>query len=214
MQDVIGKKYGLVAVLDNAERRGKNRCVLVRCSCEAKTEKVVLLYSLTSGATTSCGCVRKAQLRARVTTHGLSQHKLYKTWLGMLKRCRNPNYREYAYYGGRGITVCERWKEFENFYNDMFPSYAEGLSLDRLDNDQGYGPENCKWSTVAEQNRNKRSNVNVEINGKIQCLQDWCNEFGLNYKTVQTRIRDGKNPKEALTFKRNDCRAEMLRGKP
>ena len=210
MQNVIGEKYGLVTVLANADKRGKNRCVLVRCSCEAKTEKIILLSSLKNGATRSCGCIRKAQLKARVTTHGLSQHKLYETWQGMLKRCRNPNYREYAYYGGRGITVCERWEKFENFYADMSSTYAEGLSIDRLDNNKGYGPDNCKWATIVEQNRNKRSNVNVEINGKIQCLQDWCSEFGLNYRTVQTRIRDGKTPEQALTFKRNDCRQAMM----
>jgi hypothetical protein len=106
--------------------------------------------------------------------------------------------------------VCERWEKFENFYADMSSTYAEGLSIDRLDNNKGYGLDNCKWATIVEQNRNKRSNVNVEINGKIQCLQDWCSEFGLNYKTVQTRIRDGKTPEQALTFKRNDCRQAMM----
>ena len=195
--------YGRLTILEESERSGYQRKVLVRCSCEAATEKAVRLSSLRNGQTTSCGCLQKAATRAANTSHGLRQHSTYRAWRAMLTRCTNPNHESYLNYGGRGITVCDRWKKFENFYADMQPTYEEGLTLDRKDSSQGYNPENCKWATWTEQARNRRSNINVTFSGKTQCLADWCKELNLNYKTIQTRISRGKTPEQALQFQKN-----------
>ena len=200
LENQVGKTYGMLTVLAEAERAGKNRRVLVRCSCEAAPEKVVYLGDIRSGATTSCGCANKAALKAANTTHGLRQHPLYRTWAQMLQRCQNPNYGQYSDYGGRGIAVCERWQKFENFYEDMQPTHREGLTLDRKENNQGYSSENCRWATRTEQNRNQRSNRKIILNGRTQCLSAWCQELNLSYSTVMKRIhRSGKTPEQALT---------------
>jgi hypothetical protein len=203
LENVVGKTYGLLTVLAEAERVGWERKVLVRCSCEAATEKIVYLSNIRSSNTTSCGCVKKAVSKVKATTHGLHLHPLYGTWKQMLQRCQNPNDKAYPDYGGRGIAVCESWQKFENFYADMQPAYEKGLTLDRKDNDQGYNPENCKWATRTEQNRNKRSNVNVTLRGKTQCLTAWCQELNLNCNTVYTRIHRSKTPEQALQIQKN-----------
>lgn len=181
-----------------AERAGRNRRVLVRCSCEAATEKIVHLGHLRNGHTSSCGCVHKAATKAAKTTHGLRKHPLYETWRAMLNRCQNPNHTHYSDYGGRGITVCESWQKFENFYTDMEPTYREGLTIDRKDNNQGYGPDNCRWATRTEQSRNRRNNLNITLNGKTQCLAAWCEELKLNHNTIRYRIFRGQTPEQAL----------------
>jgi hypothetical protein len=117
----------------------------------------------------------------------------------MKQRCENPSNKDYATYGGIGIKVCERWQKAENFINDMQATYQKGLTLDRKDNSLGYSPENCRWATRVQQGRNRRSNVNVTISGKTQCLKAWCEELNMNYATVKFRIRRGKTPEQALT---------------
>jgi hypothetical protein len=122
----------------------------------------------------------------------------YKTWRAMLTRCRNPRNPYFADYGGRGIVVCERWKEFGNFLADMGPRPL-GASIDRIDNDGNYEPGNCRWATVREQQRNRRSNVWVEINGVRKIAEDWAIELGINARRFRERMRrGGMSPEEAL----------------
>jgi hypothetical protein len=155
LESQVGKVYGLLTVLADVESASKQRRVLVRCSCEAGTEKTTQLGNLRNGNTTSCGCVARAAAKARSTTHGLTQHPLYSTWVKMLQRCQNPSNLKYFSYGAKGITVCERWQKLENFLADMEPTHKEGLKLVRKDTAQGYNPENCWWATSAEQVRNR-----------------------------------------------------------
>ena len=204
MENVIGKTYGLLTVLAEAERKGRDRRVLVRCGCESLNEKVVWLGDLRRGSTTSCGCLQKAiarvSLKATSTTHGLSKHQLYATWASMIKRCQDSKDSSYIDYGGRGITVCERWQKFENFTADMQPSHRKDLSLDRKDNNKGYSPENCRWATYTEQARNTRRNILITFQGQTQCLAAWCEKLNLKYPTVYKRIvLMGKTPEQALT---------------
>ncbi len=207
MKNLVGKKYGLLTVLAEVERKGKDRRVLVRCDCVLATEKVVYFGNLQRGATTSCGCVHKsissAVAIALNTTHGLCKHRLYSTWGSMKKRCHDPKHKSYATYGGRGITVCERWQRFENFYADMGPTYKEGLTLDRKDNNKGYDPDNCRWATWSEQGKNRRTNLIATLNGRTQCVTAWCQELGVSINTVRSRLRVGKTPEQALTVSRN-----------
>lgn len=197
-QEVVGNTYGLLTVLAEVEKYKIYRKVLVRCSCDAATEKVVFLNCLRGGSTKSCGCIQKLATKAAKTTHGLRNHKLYPTWRNMLQRCQNPSIKQYPDYGGRGITVCTRWQKIENFIEDMGPGYSKGLTVERIDNNQGYSQENCKWATKSEQSRNMRSNQNLTLNGETKCVTDWCLELGLNVNTVFNRVRKGKTAEEAL----------------
>ena len=122
----------------------------------------------------------------------------YRTWGGMVQRCTNPKTPEWKYYGGRGVTVCERWLKFENFLADM-GERPEGLTLDRRKNDGGYSKDNCRWSTHSEQMQNTRQNVVIEIGGRSQCLAAWCREYKMDQQTVTNRVqRRGVTWEQAL----------------
>lgn len=160
------------------EKRGRNSYWLYRCVCG--TEKVIAKYSVQSGDSKSCGCLRKELISAigrKRATHGESRNSNeYKIWQGMLRRCNNKNYRGYKDYGGRGIKVCERWRKFENFLADMGRRPAN-KTLDRTDNDGDYSPDNCRWATASEQNSNRRSNRYLLINGEKMTVTEAVRRF-------------------------------------
>ncbi len=193
-----GKTYGYLTVIKEVDKRNGRRMMLVQCGCDSKTQKVVQLGCLRSGNTKSCGCHQKNSVKSANTKHGLSKTPLYQKWKAMVRRCTNPKADRYSDYGGRGIGVSERWRSFENFLSDMGASYSPGLTLDRKDNDKGYSLDNCRWATKMEQERNKRTNFNVTHNNKTQCLTAWCEELNLKYGSVQSRIKKGKTPTQAL----------------
>ena len=124
-------------------------------------------------------------------THGMSLSSEYRIWIGVKNRCQNPRNKRYDDYGGRGITVCERWQKFENFLEDMGPRPSKQHSLDREDNSKGYCKENCRWVTTKDQNRNTRRNRILEINGVSRCLAEWCEIAGVNHTAVLKRLRRG-----------------------
>jgi hypothetical protein len=201
--DYIGKTFGLLTIIANAEPDRNYAKVIVRCSCEKKTEKIVRLSNLKSGNTTSCGCEKIRLTKLSNTVHGLKKSPIYGVWKKMRQRCQCKTNKDFVNYGARGITVCERWNSFANFYADMFPSWSQGLTIERKDNHKGYSPENCKWSTRLEQNQNTRKNVYITYDGRTQCLAAWCRELDLRYDTIKMRIYAGRTPLEALTFKLN-----------
>lgn len=155
--DLTGQKFGRLTVLERAEN--KNGYVRWKCRCDCGNEKIVMSYQLRKGGTQSCGCLQKERTAEAHKTHGLYHSRLHRTWTGMKARCFNPNLKAFPYYGGRGITVCEEWKNnFQAFYDwAMSNGYEENLTLDRIDNNDNYCPENCRWVTMAKQNANKRS---------------------------------------------------------
>lgn len=132
----------------------KRKYGIYKCSCGKDFE--VLVYSIESGKTLSCGCYSKKAKIENATSHGLSRHELYGTWNCLISRCTNKKDKAYINYGYRGIKVCERWKNVMNFINDMYPSYKKGLSIDRIDNNGNYEPSNCRWTNKEIQNRNTR----------------------------------------------------------
>lgn len=183
--DLIGFRSGrLVVVEKDKNRNGRSHW---KCSCDCGGESVASTTNLRKGHSTSCGCLRKESLSRAKTTHGLSSADEYKIWKGMKRRCENSNDAAFSDYGGRGIEVCQRWQSFENFYCDMGKRPA-GMTIERINTNGNYEPENCTWATVKEQNNNRRSTVRIKINGVINSLKIWCEYLGLSYKAVHLRI--------------------------
>ncbi len=190
--DLCGKKFGRWTVKARLEASAWD------CICDCGTRKRVLGNSLVSGKSTSCGC----RTVERCTTHGMEGTATYNAWASMLTRCRNPNNKFYAAYGGRGISVCKRWEKFENFLKDMGEK-PRGLALDRFpDNDGDYKKSNCRWTTQKEQIRNRRTSPKFEWNGEMRSLASLAEEYKLPWRKVYERIRQGWSIKDALTIKR------------
>lgn len=161
-----------------------------RCKC-GKEGVLVSRTDLRSGDIRSCGCLRAEVSGDKNRTHGegYNRSREYSIWSNMLTRCRNENNEAYPDYGGRGITVCDRWLTFENFLADMGRAPSRRYSLDRLDNDKGYEPGNCAWRTQKQQCRNRRNNHVVTYGGKTQCVAAWAEELGVGYATLLWRLK-------------------------
>lgn len=185
-KNLIGLTFGKLTVISLMPGKGRKHWY---CKCSCSNFKSITSFSLTSGATRSCGCLRKEKAKQQGylnRTHGRKKHPLYSTWHHMHMRCYNKANRSYKDYGARGITICKRWHNIENFINDM-GERPKNQSIDRIDNNGNYCPENCKWSTHREQAQNKRSTRYIE---EI-CCAEWARIHGFNRHTVNWRIVNG-----------------------
>lgn len=178
------------------EVRGKKSFVPVACSCGVK--KDVRVDHLKSGKILSCGCARSLSVTTYKNRHGMTESTEYEIWCSMKKRCNNPNNAAYKNYGGRGIKVCERWEVFENFLSDMGPRPA-GMSLDRIDNNKGYSPENCRWVERLTQSNNRRNVKTYTVCGVTGTMPELCRHFGMPTATVWARIKSNWDIDRAFT---------------
>lgn len=197
-----GQRFGQLVLITASGYEGKRKCVLVKCDCGKVARKG--LHKITSGELKTCGHGRAdvGRLRKR---HGHCCGNVssaeYVTWQQMIRRCRDPRNKRYESYGGRGITVCERWLLFDNFFEDMGMK-PEAMSLDRIDPNGNYEPSNCRWASLKQQARNKVNTIWVKVDGKRISLSEYCEERGLKYHMVWTRIRKfGWSLEKATTTK-------------
>ena len=190
-----GTRFGLLTVLgpapDYISPGGKNRETRWHCRCDCGKEISVISSQLKKQK--SCGCKRERK------THGLKHTPEYQCWESMKSRCLNPNNKDYDIYGGRGISVCTEWKGFIQFYKDMGLRPNPGYSLDRIDNDGDYTPNNCRWATAKEQQRNRSNNKRIRFQGQTLVLSEWAEKTGLNYFTIYNRLKSGWPVERALT---------------
>lgn len=193
--DLSGKSFHFLNVLGYAGR------YYWWCQCVCGTVKTVAGCALkAAGGIKSCGCKRRELVGNANRTHGMYRSDEYKIWQKMHRRCYDTNCKQYGRYGGRGIVICELWRNsFEEFYKSVGPRPSKKHSIDRIDNNGNYEPGNCKWSTMMEQTRNRSSTVFLTFNGKTMCVTDWALFLGVPAGTLYTRLNCGWSPERTLT---------------
>lgn len=202
MKDLTGQRFGRLIAIKPAYK--KNRRIYWLCKCDCGNEKIVSGGHIGKD-TKSCGCLSKELTIERNKNHrihAMAKTRLYRIWSNIKQRCLNQKANHYDAYGGRGITMCDEWlADFMNFYNwAMANGYREDLTIDRIDNNGNYKPNNCRWVTQYEQCRNTRRSIYITYKGKTQILKDWCTELKLNYQTIRGRINKfNYTPEQAFT---------------
>ena len=191
-----GQRFGKWTVIGAAPRSSRESRYLCRCDCG--TERDVLRKHLLSGKSTSCGCQRHLQAAA-ITTHGGSKTSEYRTWQAMRNRCTDPKNPGWLRYGGRGISVDPRWDAFAAFLADMGAKPSPAHTLDRVDGDGDYTPENCRWATRREQAQNTSRNHYVTWNGETKSIAEWARTTGINKDAIRYRLLAGWSAEETLT---------------
>ncbi len=160
------------------------------CICDCGNEMRARKGHIESGITSSCGCLQRERASESSYVHGYSHREEFGAYKLMISRCTNPDYDSYSYYGGRGITVCDRWLEsFGNFIEDMGERPGPGYTIERIDNNSNYGPENCKWATRKEQGRNRCSTRLITLNDKTQCVSDWAADMKISRNALSGFLR-------------------------
>lgn len=214
--DFTGERYGkLVAI----RRAGANKhgVSMWLCRCDCGVEKIVSSMCFRAGKTKSCGCHRsdvlcagRAGLHAQSLRHGKSNTREHRIWQNILHRCLTPTAGGYERYGGRGVKVCDRWQGksgFESFLADMGPAPSRSHTVDRIDNDGNYEPENCRWATPKQQATNRRNNKPLEFRGEVKLMCEWCALLGIHKATLSGRLKRGWSVEKALGTPSRSSRA-------
>lgn len=193
--DLTGQTFGRLTVIERDEdyvRKDGRRASKWICKCECGKEISVLHSNLTRGNSKSCGCLKHEKISQSNLIHGLRHSRIYSIWSNMHSRCHNPNTPRYSDYGGRGVGVCSEWGDFLEFHKwAILNGYSDELSIDRIDNNKGYSPDNCRWVTMSEQLNNRRNTVLITFNGKTQTIQQWSEELSIPYHTLRKRCISG-----------------------
>jgi hypothetical protein len=192
--ELVGRKFGRLLVISDMGTNKKLKS-LWGCLCECGNNLIVMGSDLINGNTKSCGCLQREATSKAKTKHGqtrfLKVSRAYSCWSEMKQRCLNPNNSQYKDYGGRGIIVCKRWLEketgFANFLSDM-GNPPDMMTIERLDNNGSYSPDNCKWATRKEQGNNKRNNRFLSHEGETRTLSQWADYIGINQDTLGCRL--------------------------
>ena len=192
--DLLGQKFGRWTVIKR-EKNNKNNERVWLCQCECGHIAIVRGRDLITGKSKSCGCYRNEVTSNRTSTHNLSKNKLYKLFYGIKQRCYEVNHKSYKYYGGKGIKICDEWlNDFQKFYDwsvangyDKNAKYGE-CTIDRIDTNKDYSPENCRWVSMNIQNKNKGNNRLITYNGETHCLKEWSEKLMINCKVLNSRI--------------------------
>lgn len=202
--DLVGKNFNRLTVIKRVEnnRFGQTQWL---CECECGKKIIVKGYHLKNGNTRSCGCLQRETIGNISRKHGGAHNRLYIIWRNMKQRCNDIKNCSYKNYGERGMRVCEEWLDFENFRDwalengyDFYAKRGE-CTLDRIDNNGNYCPENCQWVSMKEQGLNRRNNHNITINGKTHCIAEWARIFGIKREIIKDRILSGWDEVQAVT---------------
>lgn len=187
LENLIGEKYGRLTVIEWMPNNGRR--TMWKCECECGRTTIVRAENLKSGNTLSCGCYGREQALKKLTKHGMSNTKLSGVLNAMKQRCFNPNNHEYNLYGGRGIKICDSWlKDSSSFYDwALSNGYENGLTIDRVNTNGDYCPENCRWVDFYAQANNTRKNIYINYNGETHTLKEWSRILNINYWTLYNR---------------------------
>lgn len=196
---LLNQRFGSLTVIKEIGR-SKHGDVMWLCLCDCGNTTEVKSVNLIHGATKSCGCKTNEMISDKNKKHGLVNDKLYSVWSGMKSRCYNPNNREYNNYGGRGITICDEWKnDFTKFYNWAINNgFDKNLTIDRININQNYCPDNCRWITNKEQQRNKRNTIYLTYKNETKPLMEWSEIVGINSETIKNRLKRNWSVEDAL----------------
>lgn len=199
LKDLTDQIFGRLTVVKRVKNNPHGDAQWL-CQCRCGNSLITEGYSLRKGRTKSCGCLRKEVTIQKHTIHGLSQNPEYYAWYDMINRCYNPTNIGFHNYGGRGIKVCQRWHSLINFITDMGFKPSPEYTLERINNNRGYEPQNCCWATRKSQARNKRTNTMVSFQGQIKPLIEWAEELKMSYSAIVSRISSGWSIYNALTI--------------
>lgn len=187
-KDIAGERFGMLLVLSYAFTN-KNRKAVWLCQCDCGNKAHVAGSKLRQGSTQSCGCLKKRALQKMAFRHGQHKTRLYEIWSGMKKRCYNKNAVQYKDWGGRGIKVCKKWHAFKAFYEwAKANGYKDGLTIERINNDRGYSPNNCTFIPKAKQSRNRRNSIFLTHNGTTRTIAGWSRHLNIHRETIKRRI--------------------------
>ena len=199
--ELSGHKFGRLTVLEFHSVTWNNMA-LWRCVCDCGKEKIVRGSHLKLGQVTTCGSHRSETAKAHLNkyqTHGMSHSATYRCWAAMMYRCRSSNHVSHARYKDRGISVCAKWHDFENFLADMGERPSGRHSIERKNNNLGYDPNNCTWATPKEQGRNTCKNHRLTFRGETMCISEWAEQTGIGSTTIRERIKRGWSTDRSLT---------------